>query len=192
MLQKYQLAACLLLASLGFAGLGGCYGDSLTGLDSRLRDQMGQVKFDPAGQPGEPFLVVLIDVTKNDAVARDTGLELILGQPKSSSTTADLLIVSTANGSLVAQYYASDPRFSKMENRAWTEADSATMRIFIPLSVNIDLVSIKPVPGREPVVSGGGQFDPRPLMKLACEQVPDAELEAHYSECYAAFSLMVP
>jgi len=190
-LLKFGLTACLAMGFLVPTGPAGGNDDPAPNLDSRLREQMGQVEFDPSGRPREPFLVVLVDVTKNEAVARDTGLELILGQAKTNSTAADLLVESTAGGNVVAKYRVADPRFSKMEDRRWNEADSTVLRVFVPLSPNIDLVSIEPVPGREGVVSAGGTFDPRPLMKIACDQTASSGDISRFPECDLVISLIV-
>jgi hypothetical protein len=191
-LSKFGLTACLFLAFLGLAGPLACLADRSSDLDTRLREQLGEGQFEPSGRPRESFLVVLVDITQDGAVARNTGMELILGQPKTNSTAADLIIESSANGDVVANYRVADPRFSKTEDRQWRVADSTEMRVFVPLSFSIDLVSIKPVPGRDSVVSAGGVFDPRPLMKTACEGVSDADLEILFSECNAVIGLMVP
>ena len=176
---------------MGVSGQVGSFDDRSSDLESRLRDQMGQAEFDSSGRPREPFLVVLVDVARDGAVARNTGMELILGQSKTNSATADLLVESTAGSNVVSKYVVADPRFSKMEDRRWNEAGSTVMRVFVPLSLNIDMVSIKPVPGREGVVSAGGAFDPRPLMKAACDQAASSGRISRFPECDTVISLII-
>ena len=194
-LSKFGLTACLFLASLGLAGPGACATDRVTDLDTRLREQMGETQFEDSGRPRDPYLVVLVDVTQDGAVVRNTGIELILGQPKTNSTAADLIVESSTNEDgesvQVAIYYVADPRFSKTEDRQWRVADSAVMRVFVPLSVSIDLVTIKPAPGRESIVSAGGEFDPRTSMITACEELSDNDRETLFPECNAVIESVV-
>ena len=180
----------LVFLAFAFAVGVGCNGEPSDNLDSRLHEQMGQADFEPAQQLSEQLLAILVDVTKTNIVARETGLELILGQQKTSSAIADLQISVFANGGLLAQYHAPDPRFSKVENGDWIETGRATMRIFVPLSNSIDKVSVEPVPGRESVVSTGGHFDPRPLMKLACAQAAGTGQDIYFPRCHT-FGLIV-
>jgi hypothetical protein len=181
-LLKIGLAAGLLLGILATASAADRR-EPQADLDSRLQEQMAVADFKPSGRPRQPFLVVLIDVTKDGAVVRDAGLELILGQPEANSATADLLVESTAGGAVVASYHVADPRFVEREDRARNVMRSAVLRVFVPLSADIDQVAITPVPGREYIVSAGGAFDPRPLMGKACEALPAADRDAFYSEC---------
>ncbi len=190
-LSKCWLAACMFLGCLVPAGTAVGNHEPVAGLNERLHQQMGRADFEPAGRPREPFLVVQVDITQDGAVVRSAGIELILGQQKANSTAADLHIESRTNGIVVTGYHVEDPRFSKMEDKRRNVALSAMMRVFVPLSANIDLVTIKPVPGRETIVSAGGAFDPRPLMITACEEVLHTDLAVYFPECDSVLSLMI-
>lgn len=161
-------------------------------LKSRLDVQKGETALHLSGRPRHPTLVVQVDVTKNEAVVRNSGARLILNQQNANSTNADLLVESIADGKTVSSYLVADPRFSKTEDKQWRVAESAVMHVFVPLSSSIELVSISPVPGRESIVSAGGAFDPRPLMKLVCDELDPDVRDSAFPQCIRVFAIVLP
>jgi hypothetical protein len=119
------------------------------------------------------YLVVTVNVTKDTVTP--IRANLIRGPQKANSSIDDLRVRSLARSVLVFEYSAPDPRFRQRHIGTgtalpdeWIELPSAEMKIFVPLSPAIRRVEIVPAPGRGLVVSGGGDFDPAPLAKVAC------------------------
>ncbi len=116
----------------------------------------------------EQYLVVKISVTADDI---QTGaVALTRGPKKTNSTIADLMVIPTAGEQEIGVYAMPDPRFQRLESAGWRIADSADTFIFVPLSADIDLVTIRPVRGREHVASKGGNFNPFRLAAQACSR----------------------
>lgn len=180
------------LAVLLWAGamsVGGCTVSS-DPFDGQYSDIKTHSDFEPASQVENAFLVVTIELTKSTMTT--TSSQLVLGQAKTSSSIADLHIIALADDSMVAEYYAPDPRFSMVEGGGWNEAAQATLRLYVPLSANIDEVTILPVPGRETVVSAGGVIKPRPLMKAACIDAAEIDEDVYFPECVTISLIVVP
>lgn len=116
----------------------------------------------------DEFLVVRITVSEDGI---ETGaVRLARGPTKTNSPRADLVVIPSSGEEVIGAYTMPDPRFQRFEGAGWHAVESADTFVFVPLSADIDLVTIRPVRGREAVVSKGDKFDPRPLAVKACSE----------------------
>ena len=142
--------------------------------NTRSADINERSEFDARDQVAEQYVAVIVEITKTGATPINASL--VRGPLQvTHSSVKDLTVNAQQSTRVVATYTIPDPRFVRRERSvtsevgAWVELDKATKVIYVPLSSLIDLVEIKPEPGRSGTVSAGGSFDPRPWATGACD-----------------------
>jgi hypothetical protein len=164
--------------------------------DTSSTDVNARSEFSVAEQVANQYLVVKLEITKTSITPFESSL--VRGPDKTSSAIKDLQIRALNSTGVVAQYSVADPRFLRFEPGASPrdlarshrvrELASSDLIIYVPLSSTIDKVEIVPEPGRDDIVSSGGDFDPLPWATVACTgHDPD-----RYPNCPAILALGIP
>lgn len=165
--------------------LAACQVQPVDELEIKLEAALEHADTDSSEIQRIPYMVVPVDVTAEGISTRNSEVELTLGSPKANSARFDLQILTMSGNRVADRYFAYDPRLQKIEGGSFLVAESAVMYVFVPLSDDVDKVTILPAPGREAFVSEGGNFDPIPLFGTACSNLTPSRQRMQFPVCTA-------
>lgn len=166
-IMKLNLVLILLLLISCAAGANKNGGIMSKELANMAAEKNSSTEYNSAKMRSEHILAVEVEVTAEGI--RPIGSKIIRAPMKKSSALADLHLKAMAEQSVLVEYTFPDPRLVEVDSLEHKTLPRATTFVFLPLTSSLSEVRISPVKGREKMVSGGGVFDPRPMMKKACE-----------------------